>query len=72
MTKKVKPIGPLVKHTIVIWTEPGYEDLDVAKIKEGAVSGDIAFCSKHKTSWLEEPSDDPDWVETKFFPFILG
>ena len=56
----------LVKHTIIIWSEPDLEDLSVEDIARQSTDGE-AHCSSHTTQLIEDPTRDPDWEDTEFF-----
>ena len=57
---------PLIKHTIVIWTEPALQNAELVELAEQAIEGD-AYCSKHVTGYTSDPETDPDWDGTEFF-----
>ena len=65
----------LEKTTIVIWTNPEYDDPRLCEIQDlaheaywwrGGWTGS-AYCSVKHTEVIEDPSKDPDWDGTEFF-----
>lgn len=56
----------LIKTTIVIWSRPGNEAMELVDLAEDAVHG-LSYCSKQEAIEVEEPEKDPDWDETEFF-----
>ena len=62
---------PLVKHTIVIWTELELEDGEVDFLGQQAVNGE-AHCASHEAKVVDDPTRDPDWDGTEFFGTVDG
>ena len=56
----------LYKSTIVIWTDYNPVQRELEDLAREAQVGD-AFCSKQESTFVEDPSNDPDWVDTDFF-----
>lgn len=56
----------LIKHTIIIWSEPMDNPREINELAQDAMDGD-SYCSKHDTKIIEDPSSDPDWDGTEFF-----
>ena len=59
----------LEKTTIVIWTNPEYDDprlYEIQDLSHEAYYGS-AYCSVKHTEVIEDPTADPDWDGTEFF-----
>ena len=59
---------PLIKTTIVIWSEPDYgtDNLEIDELAREAMVGD-AYCSSQVSQLVEDPDQDPMWDGTEFF-----
>lgn len=62
------PHRPLLKTTIVIWSEPdsGRQAWPAADLAHDADSGD-SYCSTKKSEIVQDPSTDPHWDNNSFF-----
>ena len=57
---------PLIKHTIVIWTEPDETTRDIELLAREAVSGG-AYCSSHTQEKIDCPMSDDQAPSAEFF-----
>lgn len=57
---------PLLKHTIVIWSELELNPVSIEDLASEATDG-AAYCSVQRAQRIEDPSHDPDWDGTEFF-----
>jgi len=60
---------PLIKTTIVIWTDPAITDPNEFTIEELGREADIgsAYCSHVSHELINSPATDPYWDGTEFF-----
>lgn len=60
--------GPrrLYKTTIVIWSEDNPNEMELSTLAQEAESGN-AYCSRMRSTLVEEPTKDADWDDTEFF-----
>lgn len=56
----------LYKTVIVIWSESNGANMELSTLAREAESGD-AYCSRSKTTMVEDPTKDKDWDGTEFF-----
>jgi len=70
-TEVERPFGaakvrPLVKTTMVIWSEAPETEWDIARLAQEATNGE-AYCSHSESVLVENPVADPEWDGTEFF-----
>lgn len=60
---------PLYKTTIVIWSEYDGTERELSDLAWQAEQGD-AYCSRYRSTLVENPNSDPDFDDTDFFNFM--
>lgn len=58
----------LHKTVVVVWSRqhPKEQDIDLVELAQEAING-THYCSRVTTTYLPDPTQDPDWDGTEFF-----